>query len=37
VHTADDKARINAIAVAASSLPENVDDQIVVGKPATTR
>jgi sporulation protein YlmC with PRC-barrel domain len=36
VYTADDKARIHAIAVAASTLPENVDNQIVIGKPVSS-
>lgn len=36
VYTAEDKQRIGEIAVAASTIPENVDNQILVGKPVTT-
>lgn len=36
VYTSDDKRRIGEIAIAASTLAENVDNQIVVGKPVTS-
>ena len=35
VYTAEDKRRIGEIAIAAATLPENVDNQITVGKPST--
>jgi sporulation protein YlmC with PRC-barrel domain len=36
VHSEDDKRRIGEIAIAAATLPENVDNQITVGKPVTS-
>ena len=36
VNTDEDKRRIGEIAIAAATLPENVDNQITVGKPVTS-